>query len=153
MKKYTFRSPDVKFRENDLTESKRNARAARSGGVSSSSGGVIPTTTAAPSYYLGQQVYSGSTGTTLSTGYIELTYAEYINIEFASEVVTSPLSNWLYISIPSSKSYIIYDSTEDITSEFTEEGTYDAGGITNTIVRKTNKILSSISYTYKLYIT
>jgi len=156
MKKFTFRSPKVKFRENDLTESTINARANRtsvSSSSSSSGGGTIATTTtttAAPTYYLGQQVYSGGTPT---TGYSALTYAENVNIIFATTIVPSEY-NYLYISLPDSKNYIIYNAADlNVTATFSEVGTYSVGGITNVIVRSDNQFSTDLAITYKVYIT
>lgn len=153
MKKFTFKSPQVKFKENDLTESQRNDRVSRSS-LSSSGGdgesiGTTTTTTAAPTYYLGQQVFSGGTPT---SGYTTLTYAENSFITFSTSGVTG--FNYLFISLPDSKNYIIYNALDiNITSTFSKVGTYVVGAVTNAILRSDDVFATDTPVTYKIYIT
>ena len=118
------------------------------------------TTTAAPSYFIGHRYTSDAASTTPTTGYTPLTYAEDSLIEFdAGSLITldNYNQNWFYITVPSAKvsSLTITNGiNSNITSLFSSVGTYDQGGITNTILLKTDIMDTTTSpIIFKLYIT
>ena len=106
------------------------------------------TTTSSPIQFLGIQVLSG--GIPVS-GYTSLTYGENIDIYFNTPVVED--YNYLYISLPNSKSFRIYNADLNVTTQFSTVGTYVTSyGVLNRILRSNDQYNSGFSITYKINI-